>query len=162
MPLLLGSIPVHSAKALEKSRAFCFPGIRRSNAWSDDVEDQKLCPIPPDPEASISMSHFIYIIQSDRDGSFYIGSSSDPKWKGHLCFLAIMSNNLHLIVQQGDGKLLDWVHDFKNSPAKVSRGLSGFTLKVFLWLFSRSQQLKSRNCAKILLSIPAQFIIKFW
>ena len=24
------------------------------------------------------MSHFIYIIQSDRDGSFYIGSSSDP------------------------------------------------------------------------------------
>ena len=24
------------------------------------------------------MGHFIYIIQSDKDGSFYIGSSTDP------------------------------------------------------------------------------------
>ena len=24
------------------------------------------------------MSHFVYIIQSDKDGSFYIGASSDP------------------------------------------------------------------------------------
>lgn len=54
-------------------------------------------------------------------------------------FLAIMSNHLHLIVQQGDGKLSDWVRNFKkftskSFPMAIGVYLEGFFLMIIFSL----------------------------
>lgn len=85
------------------------------------------------------------------------------KEKGIYVFgYVIMSNHLHLIVQQRDGKLSDWICDFKkftskSFPMAIGIDLEGIIVEYFLAPDSSRVAIVQRFCVLFLLSLLLSF-----